>query len=86
MAVFMDVMNNVWGSKKLKQCLIIVIVEKYVCITVVVEQTFVVAWALICERQDLSEMECLMVSAITCLNDYVVLIGWRESRGEGQPD
>ena len=56
------------------------------CITVVVEETCVVAWTLICEREDLRELECLMVSAITRLNDYGVLIGWRESRGEGQPD
>ena len=61
-------------------------VEKYVCITVVVEETCVVAWTLICEREDLRELECLMVSAITRLNDYGVLTGWRESRGEGQPD
>ena len=61
-------------------------VEKYVCITAVVKETCVVAWALICEREDLSELECLMVSAITCLNDCRVLIGLRESRGEGQPD
>ena len=82
----MDVMNNVWGSKKLKLCLTIVMVEKYVCITAVVEETCVVGWALICEREDLSELECLMVSTITHLNDYRVLIGWRESRGEGQWD
>ena len=61
-------------------------VEKYVCITAVVKETNVVAWALICEREDLSELECLMVSAITRLNDYGVLIGWRESRGKGQWD
>ena len=56
------------------------------CITVVVEETYVVAWALICEREDMCELECLMVSAITGLNDYEVLIGWGESRGKGQPD
>ena len=56
-----------------------------ICITVVVEETCVVAWAMICEREDLSELECLMVSAITRLNDYRVLIGRRESRGGGQP-
>ena len=56
-----------------------------ICITVVVEKTCVVEWALICEREDLSELECLMVSAITRPNDYRVLIGRRESRGEGQP-
>ena len=56
------------------------------CITAVVEETCVVAWALICEREDLSELEYLMVSAITRLNDDGVLIGWREPRGEGQPD
>ena len=57
-----------------------------ICIAVVVEETCVFAWALICEREDISELGCLMVSAITCLNDYRVLVGWRESRGKGQPD
>ena len=61
-------------------------VEEYVCITAVVQETCVVAWVLICEREDLSELEYLMVSAITRLNDYGVLIGWRESRGKGQWD
>ena len=56
------------------------------CIAAVVEETCVVAWALICEREDLSQLECLMVSAIKRLNDYGVLVGWRESRGEGQQD
>ena len=42
------------------------------------------AWSLICEREDFSELECLVVSAITRLNDYEVLIGWGESRGKGQ--
>ena len=57
-----------------------------ICITVVVEETCVVAWALICEREDLSELGSLMVSAITRLNDYRDWIGRRESRGQGQPD
>ena len=52
----------------------------------VVEEACVVAWALICEREDIGELECLMVSAITRLNDYKVLIGWRESRVGGQPN
>ena len=52
----------------------------------VVKETCVVAWALICEREDISELECLMVSAITCLNDYAVLIGQGESHGKGQAD
>ena len=42
------------------------------------------AWSLICEREDFSELECLVVSAITRLNDYGVLIGWGQSRGKGQ--
>ena len=53
---------------------------------VVVKKTCVVAWALICEREDISELECLVVSAITRLNDYGVLIGQGESRGKGQAD
>ena len=52
----------------------------------VVEETCVVAWALICEREDLSELGSLMVSAITRLNDYRDWIGRREPRGQGQPD
>ena len=51
---------------------------------VVVEEMCAGAWSLICEREDISELECLMVSAITRLNDYGVLIGWRQSRGKGQ--
>ena len=50
------------------------------------EETCVVAWALICEREDISELECLVVYAITRLNDYGVLIGRGESRGKGQAD
>ena len=46
----------------------------------------VVVWALICEKKDISELECLMVSVITRLNDYRVLIDWGESRGKVQPD
>ena len=79
MAVFMNVMNKVWRSKK-AQYLTIVMVGK-LCITVVVEETCVVAWALICLREDNSELNCLMVSAITR-----VWIGWGESRGKGKPD
>ena len=52
----------------------------------VVEETCVVAWALICEREDLSELGSLMVSAITRLNDYRDWIDRREQRGQGQPD
>ena len=53
---------------------------------VVVKKTCVVAWALICEREDISELECLVVSAITRLNDDRVLIGQGESRGKRQAD
>ena len=52
----------------------------------VVKKTCVVAWALTCEREDISELESLVVSAITRLNDYGVLIGQGESRGKGQAD
>ena len=41
---------------------------------------------LIREREDISEMERLVVSGIIRLNDYGVLIGRGESRGEGQAD
>ena len=47
------------------------------------EETYVVAWVLICEREDISELECLMVSGITRLNDYGVLNGRGESCGKG---
>ena len=60
--------------------------SRTMCITVVVEETCVVAWALICEREDTSELECLEVSAITRLNYCGVLIGQGESRGKGHPD
>ena len=50
------------------------------------EETCAVAWALICEREDNSELECLVVYAITRLNDYGVLIGRGELRGKGQAD
>ena len=39
------------------------------------EETCLVAWMLIREREDISELECLIVSGILRLNDYVVLIG-----------
>ena len=39
-------------------------------IMVVVEEICLVVWALICERENISELECLVVSAITHLNDY----------------
>ena len=41
---------------------------------------------LICEREDISELECLVVSEIICSNDYGVLIGQGESGGQGQAD
>ena len=41
---------------------------------------------LIREREDISELECLVVSGIIRLNDYGVLIGRGESRGDGQTD
>ena len=49
---------------------------------VVLEETFVVPQSLICEREDISELECLMVSAVIPLNVYGVLSGWRKSRGK----
>ena len=45
------------------------------CITEVVEETCLVAWMLIREREDISELECLVVSGIIRLNEYGVLIG-----------
>ena len=60
--------------------------SRKICITVVSEETCVVAWALICKREDISELGGLMVSVITRLDDYRVLIGRREPRGKGQPD
>ena len=35
----------------------------------------VVAWTLTCEREDINELECLMVSAITGSDGYEALIG-----------
>ena len=52
-------------------------------ITTVVEEMCLVVWPLICEREDISELECLVVSVITHLNDYGVLICWGESCGKG---
>ena len=60
--------------------------SRKICKIVVVEETCVVVWALICEREYISELECLVVSAITRLNDYGVLIGQGESRGKRQAD
>ena len=45
-----------------------------------------VAWMQIREKEDISELESVMVSGIIRLNDYGVLIGRGESRGEGQAD
>ena len=38
--------------------------------------------SLICEREDLDELESLVASTIICLNDYDILIGGRKSTGE----
>ena len=53
---------------------------------VVVEETFVVVWTVTCEREDISELECFMVSAIIRMNDYGKLIGQGEWCGKGQAD
>ena len=45
---------------------------------VVVEEACVVVWIVTCEREDISELECFMVSEIICMNDYGVLIGQGE--------
>ena len=45
---------------------------------VVVKETCVVVWTVTCESEDISEMECFMVSAIIPMNDYGVLIGQGE--------
>ena len=71
-------------KQKKQKNLTIMIVENFynrscgrnVCIRVDVDR----------EREDISEFECLVVSGIIHLNDYGVLIGRGESRGEGQAD
>ena len=50
------------------------------------EETCVVAWMQLRESEDISELEFLLVSEIIRLNDYGVLIGLGESRGEVQTD
>ena len=50
------------------------------------EETCVVAWILTCEREDISELECFMVSAFIGWNYYEVLIDREESRGKQQAD
>ena len=50
------------------------------------EETCAVTWTVTCEREDISELEFLMVFAITLLNGYGVLIGRGESCGKGQED
>lgn len=49
----------------------------------IVEETFVVAWTLIYKTENLSELEYLVVFAITYLNDYVILIGRIKSWNQG---
>ena len=51
---------------------------------VVMKETCVVAGTLTYKREDISELECLVGSAITRLNDFGVLIGRGESCGKGQ--
>ena len=41
----------------------------------IVKEMCVVVWTLICKSGDLGELECLVVSTITYLNDYETLIG-----------
>ena len=60
--------------------------SRSICITVVLEETCVVEWALICEKEDISELKCPMVSGITHLNDHGILIRQGESRGKEQLD
>ena len=84
MVVLMYVLNNVWWSKKTKQ--ILPLWQKKIWVTEEVEETCVVAWIMIREREDISELECLVISGIIRLNDYGVLIGRGKSCGEGQVD
>ena len=46
----------------------------------------VVMFTLICKMEDLGELESLLVSAVSWLNDYGILIGWEKSSGQGQVD
>ena len=48
------------------------------------EETCVVVWTLTCKREGISELKCLVVSAITHLNDCGVLTGLGEPRGKIQ--
>ena len=53
-------------------------------ITAVVEEICVGTWSLICEREEIIELEFLVVFAITRFNDYGVLIDLGESLDKGQ--
>lgn len=44
-----------------------------------VKGTCAIVRSLICEREDLGELECLVASTIICLNDYDILIGGGKS-------
>ena len=44
----------------------------------------VVLWTLACKRKDVSELESLVVSAVTCLNDCWILIVRGESCSQGR--
>lgn len=41
----------------------------------IVEEMCVVMFTLICKMEDLGELESLLVSAVSWLNDYGILIG-----------
>ena len=40
------------------------------------EETCAVAWTVTCEREDISELEFLIVFAITLLNDWPRRVMW----------
>ena len=52
----------------------------------IVEETFVVMWTLTHKTENLGELEYLVVSPVTCLNDYGILIGRTKSCNEGLAD
>ena len=47
------------------------------------EETFLVMWTLTSKREDNTELESLVVFAITHLNDFEVLTGQRKLCGKG---
>ena len=50
------------------------------------KETPVVALSLTWKKEDISELESQVVSAITCLNDCRISIGWDKPCNQGQVD